>query len=356
MKQLASTKRNYGIDLLRMVSMFLIVILHTLGHGGLLNALEVNSLSYHLAWILETAAYCAVNCYAMISGYVGWRGRLKISNLLILWIQVAFYCLIFKLAESWCAGAPITLDLILEGLTPVSGNAYWYFTAYCGMFFFAPLVNAAVAHLPRQQFLLATAGLLVLFSVYPTLDHTDIFETGWGYHALWLLTIYAVGAYLGKYQPLQNWSAAGCLGLYWGMILVSWGWLALNNAYPELSDVRLIRYTSPTIVLEALALLGLFTKIPVTGWLQKLVILFSTQSFGVYLIHDNLFVRKQFIKGKLAPLAAEAPFVMLGKVLLFVLAVYVICMLLDTLRHYLFRMLGLKNGLDKLEKKLFSEQ
>ena len=152
MKQLTPTKRNYGIDLLRMVSMFLIVILHTLGHGGLLNALEVNSLAYHLAWILETAAYCAVNCYAMISGYVGWRGRLKVSNLLILWVQVAFYCLIFKLAEGWVTGAPITFDLILEGLTPVSGNAYWYFTAYCGMFFFAPLSTPPWSICPGSSF------------------------------------------------------------------------------------------------------------------------------------------------------------------------------------------------------------
>ena len=30
--------RNYGIDFLRMISMIMIVMLHTLGHGGILRS------------------------------------------------------------------------------------------------------------------------------------------------------------------------------------------------------------------------------------------------------------------------------------------------------------------------------
>ena len=46
-------ERNIGIDLLRIVSMFMVVILHVLGHGGILNATIPFSFNHNLLWILE---------------------------------------------------------------------------------------------------------------------------------------------------------------------------------------------------------------------------------------------------------------------------------------------------------------
>lgn len=62
--------RNYGIDLLRIVSMFMICILHVIGvWGG--EASATLSLNYNIAWLIECACDCAVNAFALISGYVG---------------------------------------------------------------------------------------------------------------------------------------------------------------------------------------------------------------------------------------------------------------------------------------------
>ncbi|MDE6723424.1 MAG: hypothetical protein K2J55_04430, partial [Eubacterium sp.] len=65
-----ASKRNYGIDLLRIVCMIMVPVLHVLGHGGLLEGAEILSVKYEFVWFLEAAAFCAVNCYALISGYV----------------------------------------------------------------------------------------------------------------------------------------------------------------------------------------------------------------------------------------------------------------------------------------------
>ena len=67
-------KRNYGIDLLRMLSMFMIVNLHVLGQGGAMVRIVGDEAGYYAAWFLETCAYCAVDCYGLISGYVGVNG------------------------------------------------------------------------------------------------------------------------------------------------------------------------------------------------------------------------------------------------------------------------------------------
>lgn len=53
--------RNYGIDFLRMISMIMIVMLHTLGHGGILRSVSFLSVHYQIAWLLEVIAVAAQN-------------------------------------------------------------------------------------------------------------------------------------------------------------------------------------------------------------------------------------------------------------------------------------------------------
>ena len=68
-------KRNYGIDFLRILAMFFVVILHSLGKGGLLDNTVVDSPQYKLVWFMEVCAYCAVNIFALISGYVSFKQK-----------------------------------------------------------------------------------------------------------------------------------------------------------------------------------------------------------------------------------------------------------------------------------------
>ena len=81
--------RVLGVDALRVVSMLMVLTLHVLGTGGILNTAV--SKKYWAVWFLEIAAFCAVNCYALISGYVGVYSKYKFSNLAELWCRVAWY-------------------------------------------------------------------------------------------------------------------------------------------------------------------------------------------------------------------------------------------------------------------------
>ena len=101
MKQTVSENRNYGIDALRLFSMFLVVILHVLGRGGILGA--TNGGKLFVCMILETAAFCSVDCFALISGYVSYSGEEKpfrYSKYIHLWLQVVFYSFGFTICTS----------------------------------------------------------------------------------------------------------------------------------------------------------------------------------------------------------------------------------------------------------------
>ena len=136
-------ERNYGIDLLRIVATFMIIILHILGVGGVIYNAKIFTPVYITAWLLEFGAYCAVNCYALISGYVGIYSKFRISNILLLWMQVVFTTLIITVVF-YFLGADVTITDIKEACTPVTSQLYWYFTAYVALYLLSPFLNQLV--------------------------------------------------------------------------------------------------------------------------------------------------------------------------------------------------------------------
>ena len=87
-------ERNYGIDLLRIICMFFILVLHCVGIGGIIDNVIENSIQYKVVWFMTIFAYCAIDIFALISGYVSYSSKEKkinYSNYIILWLQVIFY-------------------------------------------------------------------------------------------------------------------------------------------------------------------------------------------------------------------------------------------------------------------------
>ena len=70
--------RNYGIDLLRLVSMFLVVLLHATATPRR-NA-EAGTAIYNTVYLIRTLSFPCVDIFAIISGYVGWKHRLSVSG------------------------------------------------------------------------------------------------------------------------------------------------------------------------------------------------------------------------------------------------------------------------------------
>ena len=85
-------RRNYGIDLLRIISMINIINLHINIYSRVL-FIDFTSHLHKPVWILEIFSYWPVNSFGLISGIVGYK-KYKFSNLMYIWIQVSFYSII----------------------------------------------------------------------------------------------------------------------------------------------------------------------------------------------------------------------------------------------------------------------
>lgn len=355
--------RNFGLDLLRMGAMFLVAVLHVLGAGGVLDSAAPLSPDYMTAWLLETAAFCAVNCYALLSGFVGFGGRFRYANLVLLWCQVAFYTLLIPVVFALARPGTVGEWALLRGFFPAMSNHYWYFTAYFALFFFIPVLNFLVEGLGQRQMKALAVSLVAVFSVLPTVFQTrvlpifpgDLFIAYGGYSPLWLAVLYLLGAYARKYGCLL--SRGKALGLYAACVLVSWGekmavewgWLRFTGAFK--SSGILVSYTSPTMLLAAFALLSFFYHLPIPKWAEKPIAVLSPMAFSVYLIHVHPLMWQHVMWGRFAAFGSYGTVKLAFFVLAAAMGIYLGCSAIDCLRSRLFRWLKLRQRLLSLEEK-----
>lgn len=145
----------------------------------------------------ENAVYCAVDCFALISGYVGYQTRHRCRGLVSLCAQASFYLmgatLVCAVVNPSAVGAAQLLDVVF----PFRG-AYWYLRAYFCLLFFMPYLDALVAHLADRQLRGFAAATVLVLSVLPTALHSDLGTTNGGNSLVWLGALYVLGAALRR--------------------------------------------------------------------------------------------------------------------------------------------------------------
>ncbi len=352
--------RNMGIEVLRIVSMLMVVTLHCLSFGGILDSASPGSAAYHAAWLLECACYGAVNIYGLITGYACIRSRHKCGRLLGLWLEVVFVLLMCTVIFVFIPGG-FSWKALLRAILPVAFYRYWYFSAYFFLFFFIPPLNAALCGMTKYQHRSLIAAILwttVLFTAAACVMGGDVFHVMDGYSPLWLVCLYIIGAYLRLYpEDVQRISAAAliltfllCTAAAWtSRILI----LRFHHFGGYVRDMALIQYNSPLILAAAAALVLLFSRIPIRGrWTEKVIRLFSASTFGVLIIHLEENFLRYFLVGRLVPLAAKPWYLMLAGVIAAACALYLFCTLISLAQKLLFRLLQIPRLCDALTERM----
>ncbi len=347
-------KRNHGIDLLRMVSMLMVAVLHVLGQGGVLAASGALSWRHGLCWLLEAAAFCAVDCYALISGYVGTGRKFRISGIALLWLRVVFWTLIITTVTLVIAPELVGIRQYVRAVLPVTMKQYWYFTSYFCVFFLMPFLDSAVENLPRRLMTFLLAALAVIFTILPLAARTDLFGAASGYTPVWLAVLYLFGAYARKYELLEKLRGVKALALF---VLFTLATLAVKLAGEALGISRfdpgfLYSYTSPTVLAAAICLLGFFASLRIGDGAGRAISFLAPTAFSVYLIHTHPLVWMYLLENRFVSLAElPAPLCALA-VLGCALTIFAVCSALDLLRELLFRALKLKERLTVLDGKI----
>lgn len=347
-------KFNTGISFLKIFTMYLIVMTHILSHGKILESQNPGSFNYFALWFLKTITLSGVNTFAIISGYLMIYKKRKLSQVLLLWMQVMFYSIIFLLLALVFGRHLINGTVVLASFLPTIFNRYWYFTGYAIVIILSPFINNILLSMKPVILRIFVVVLVGTFTILPSLINKLAYFTQSGYNFFWIGIMYVLGAYYMIDKKFVD------KIIRWPIFLYILSLLAINlhfyfdykSNFSPFSPDGFFGYTSPFIVLNALLLLIIFSKIDIKSKrINSFITYLSATNFGVYLIHDNPLVREN-VMPKLFSFIGN-----INNIILSVLAVILISLIfylslnqLDKVREALFKKLDLKSLTQRITK------
>lgn len=350
------SKRNYGIDLLRIVSMIMIVTLHVLKQGGILFASDPGTPNNTASWIMEALSIGAVNLYAMLSGFVGVNStKTRFYKIASMWLQVEFYCIISTVIVYFVSGEPFDFVKFFNRISPVSTDKYWYFTAYFIMFFFTPFYNKLLSVLSSRQLKYLGAVIFIFSSLWPTVWQSDMMVTNSGYSFLWLSLLYILGGIAKKLNLHKKANRFLMIAIFIITMLLGAGFRFLSyNSGWAVSDYNLLMlYPSANVVVGAFCLLLAAAQTNIKSKAcVKIIKALSPLTFGVYIIHTSEYMWDYVLKNAFEIYAQFDTILMILAVIGTVLGIYLGCSALDALRLALFRLLKVDEFTSNIENRI----
>lgn len=224
-------KRDIGIEVLRITAMFMVTVLHALGHGGVLEQYTFASFGYIFFWSIETLCYVAVNLFVLITGYFMVTSEVKPSRILKLMIQVEFYSLLCLALAKFVFHRSITIEELIRSIFPITGGEYWFASAYAVLILLVPFLNRLIHSMNQKEHFRTVIFLLTIFSIVPTFEFWSRNLLTGGTNFIWFTVLYFVSAYIRLYHSKQNQGKhiftrwiSGYWIFIWGGIIASYDW------------------------------------------------------------------------------------------------------------------------------------
>lgn len=334
-------ERNYGLDAARICAMCGIIILHILGQGGVLAACHLNSGHYWVSWWLEICAYCSVDLFALISGWLGiYKKKNSISRSLQLIGIVIFYSAIFTVLFFLAEPSVFSgyADVVKSIFPPLAGR-YWYITCYIPLAILQPFINRMLLALSENQHRVLCMLSIFLFAFIPSLLKNDFFAFKDGYSFVWLAVCYIIGAYLRRSETDTS-CKARYMGMFFaGSLLLVLGNILINQIWGY-DWHYFISYTSPVTLFMAIVLL-LYMKSADIKHGRKAVMQTASVAFDVYVIQCHILIYDRILKDRFIAIAGLPLVVLPVAVIGCAIVMYLAFALAGGIRGFLFEKFGL---------------
>lgn len=326
--------RQSNIELLRIVSMMMVVAVHIDGAslglpslGGDLSALDQRS-----AWQLtvESLTIIGVNCFTLISGYFGIRLRWRSAAAFL--FECMFYAFGIYLMLCILHRQSFTAAGAAESLMVLTHTDLWYVPAYFLLMLLAPLINAGFESLPPRRAALLT-GAIVLFNVWAGWLWEGNFNPT-GYTISQLIMIYCIGRLIALYRSRLIDTLRHPAALYAAIYLLGSLATALMACYVP---TKAFAYNQPAVIIASAALFLCFASM---NFRSRAINLIARSAFAVYLIHKAPPVWGGLMRPMVRHLWADLSLTEFTlAALLMICAFFLLAMILDPVRRYVSRLL-----------------
>ena len=289
-------KRFYNLDLLRIVSMLMIVTLHLLSYGNVVNSIERYSIQFFILNLFQIICLVCVNQFLLLSGYF-YESKFSLQKVFRLVFEVFFYSIVIFAVLVLTGVVQFNLIDLLLSLFPILTRQYWFMTSYLACYILSPFLKKIINLFTRKSNKTLLIILFIFFVVYYNLFFfTENLNFGGATGLPWFIFVYLCGAYIKKYNiHLKNALIYFILGIIICFLSRGVFWLGSILFNKEIlftgSNIFTSVYNSLLTFPLSIVFFLLFLNIKINYKLNKIIAFFSKSAFSVYLIHDNNFLR-----------------------------------------------------------------
>lgn len=334
--------RNPGADLLRIVSMLMILTSHFFVHGKVLGSLTPWDVNFYPSWFIEGCCYVMVNCFVLITGYFQSQASFRLKKLLLLWGQIIAASAGVYLLLCLTGVVEFETSAFLDAFFAVTKTRYWFATSYIILYAVSPLLNFVIRRMNRREHFVACTVLCGIFVLFRNFTYwADFANLHGGYSYTSFIVLYFLGAYLRRFPPKKHrW-----LAWYFGLsaitaasriiLTILYYRFEFDSSYLKM----FMQYNSVTVVAASVCLFQFFVTRKIENPAAiRVISFFSPLTFGVYLIHEQIEL-KNFIWPLINPTRwLDSPKLFLALPVTVVL-LFLACALLDKIRSLLSRIL-----------------
>ena len=283
--------RASNIELLRIISMILIIMHHFSVHGCFPFTPDLTFNKVFLQ-VFGLGGKAGVVAFVMITGYFMISSSLKLHKFAKLVGQIWFYSIAMLGMAMGLGLDTVTSRNMMLALLPI-GAMSWFAQNFLVLYLLTPIINRVLHWLQHTYYVMLLVVSTVIWFLIPTVLNlwTNVPHTTFGFkHIFSFVVFYSLGAYIKLYGSHITkkigiiFTAIGFVGAFLGDILVD------VLAMMDLAYMKQIFYFTQNDYgfFQLLLGIGLFiiflkAKITYRPWINMV----ASTTFGIYLLHDN---------------------------------------------------------------------
>ena len=283
--------RASNIELLRIISMILIIMHHFSVHGCFPFTPDLTFNKVFLQ-VFGLGGKAGVVAFVMITGYFMISSSLKLHKFAKLVGQIWFYSIAMLGVAMGLGLDTVTSRNMMLALLPI-GAMSWFAQNFLVLYLLTPIINRVLHWLQHKYYVMLLVVSTVIWFLIPTALNLwpNVPHTTFGFkHIFSFIVFYSMGAYIKLYGSHITkkigiiFSAIGFVGAFLGDVLVD-VLTMMDPAYMK----QIFYFTQNDYGFFQLLLgIGLFiiflkAKITYRPWINVV----ASTTFGIYLLHDN---------------------------------------------------------------------
>lgn len=284
---LDNSQRDMRFELLRIVSIYMIILHHLILHVAINEYVGIN-INVLISQLYLIGGKVGVNIFLLISGYFGVKGQFRPSKAFRIELQVLFYTVTSVGIGLFFFPEIISVKTIIQAMMPTTFNAYWYITAYMAMYLLSPYINMVANNISKEKYIFLLFVLFYIESFAPTV----LRQRYWASDLMWFVFVYLIGAYIRNYEIGKEIKTVHlCIASAFSW-LIPWGIsIALNVLSLRISAlqkyVNVFTTSNYSFFMLSISVLLFLTFASLKPVYNKKILSFSKATLGIYLIQSN---------------------------------------------------------------------